>query len=326
MARAKIEHKFVEIFSLYDGTKAGFPLMVKRAPLPGPKVFLVGVLHGEEVIGIELIHRVFDYVKIKRGTIYAIPVANMPGLSLATRFVPYGEQSEWENLNRAFPGNERGRPVEKLAWAIYKTILDVRPDLVIDIHADSHNSIPYIILDRSIKKVNKALDSARKFAEHFGVTVCNEVPLKQYIDENCDSSLTGCLINYAHIPAFVVELGGPTIVKEGFLRVGMAGIKNILHSFDMLDSWEPFVADSKIKTDFPLRILTVNAQSHSGKISYKMRYGEKIAKGQLIATIENVFGKIQEKVRAPASGWLISLGFHALSWPGLIVATLAVKD
>lgn len=43
MAIAKIEYKFIEIFSLYDGTKAGFP------------------------------HRIFEYVKLKRGSIYAIP-------------------------------------------------------------------------------------------------------------------------------------------------------------------------------------------------------------------------------------------------------------
>lgn len=117
--------------------------------------------------------------------------------------MPYGEQSEWNNLNRIFPGNERGMPSEKLASAIYKTILEVKPDLVIDIHADSHNLIPYIILDRSLKKDNKLKTITKKLAEQFDVTVCNEVPLKEYIDESCDKSLTGRLFNYAKIPAFV---------------------------------------------------------------------------------------------------------------------------
>lgn len=327
MAKAKIECRFVEIFNLYNGTKAGFPLMIKKAPLSGPKIFLVGVIHGEEVIGIELIHRIFKYVKLKRGSIYAIPVANIPGLSLCARNLPYGEQSEWDNLNRTFPGDKEGRPSEKLAAAIYETILKVKPNLVIDIHADSHNSIPYILIDRLIKKNKKLMMNTRKLAEQFGVTVCNEVPLKEYIKESDDQSLTGCLFNYANIPAFVVELGGPTIVKESFLRIGKAGIMNILQNLGMLsEPWKPFVAESKIRTEYPLRIETINALHQSGKIDYKVSLGTRVKKGQLIATIEDIFGKVHEEIKAPTEGYLISLGFHVLSFPGLIVATLAVKD
>lgn len=107
----------------------------------------------------------------------------------------------------------------------------------------------------------------------------------------------------------------------------MAGIKNILKSFDMLiEKWKPFVAESRIKTDYPLRIETINALQQSGKISYKAQPGSLIKKGQLIATIEDVFGKVKEEVKASIDGYLISLGFHALSFPGLIVATLAVRD
>lgn len=326
--RATNEYKFIEVFSLYDGTKAGFPLMVKRAPKKGPTVFLVGVLHGEEVIGIEVIHRIFEYVRLKKGSLYAIPVGNMAGLSLGSRYIPYGEQSKWENLNRSFPGDKNGDPAEKIAAAIYETILETKPDLVIDLHADSHNSIPYIILERFIKNPNQKLaETTKKLAEVFGITVCNEEPLEDYLADDSENSLGGALFNFARIPAFTVELGGPTVVKESFVRVGVAGIKNILKNFDMLDEpWRPFLAKSKIKTNYPLRILILSGAFHSGKISYRAKIGSIIKKGEVIATVEDFFGKAKEIIRSPADGYLISLGYHILSFPGLVVATLAVKD
>ncbi|PJE69538.1 MAG: hypothetical protein COU98_01530 [Candidatus Staskawiczbacteria bacterium CG10_big_fil_rev_8_21_14_0_10_38_10] len=326
--RVKNEYKFIEAFSLYDGTKAGFPLMIKKSPKKGPVVFLAGVLHGEEVIGIEVIHRIFENIKLKRGTLYAIPVANMPGLSLATRFLPYGEQSKWENLNRSFPGDENGGPAEKIAATIYKTIVSTKPDLVISLHADSHNSIPYIILDRFISNPDqKLLTITKKLAEAFGITVCNEESLEDYLADDSENTLEGALFNFARIPAFTVELGGPTVVKESFVRVGVAGIKNVLETLDMLDEpWRLFLAKSKIKTNYPLKMLIISGAFHSGKISYKAKLGRKIKKGEIIATVEDIFGKVKEIIKSPADGYLISLGYHILSFPGQVVATLAVKD
>lgn len=326
--RNSIENRFLDIFTTYDGGRVRLPLMIKRSPNPGPTIFLVGVIHGEEVIGIEVIHRVLKSTQLKCGAIHAIPVANMAGFSLGVRTVPYGEPADWSNLNRIFPGYSNGRPDEKIAAGIYKLITQSRPNLVIDIHADSQSSIPFVILDRLVKKASRKLvESTKFFADYFGITVCNDSDFGGYIEDRRDKSLTGALLNYDKTPAFVVELGGPNVIKESFVQIGVAGVKNILFAMNMLDgNWKHWSAESKIKTNYQLRTLTVSTKKYSGKINYKVGAGERINKNQLIASIENVFGKEQEKVFAPADGWVISLGYQAISFPGIPIATLAIKD
>lgn len=325
--RNRIEKRFVDVFTAYDGSKVRLPLMIKKSPNHGPTIFLVGVVHGEEVIGIEVIHRIFKNTKLKSGTIYAIPVANMAGFSLGVRTVPFGEQADWSDLNRIFPGDPDGKPGEKIADVIYKVILKAKPNLVIDVHADSQNSLPFILLDRLVEQDDDGLISkTRELAEAFGITVCNDSDISEYIKDSRDKSLTGALLNYGRIPAFVVELGGPNVIKELFVRVGVEGLKNVLLTMGMINDWAYRRTESKILTDQRLYTIAVFAKKHSGKIVYKINLGEKIKKNQLIALIEDVFGKEQEKVFAPADGWIISLGYQALSFPGIPIATLAIKD
>ncbi len=50
-----------------------------------------------------------------------------------------------------------------------------------------------------------------------------------------DKILTAALVNRNQIPAFSVELGGPKIIDERFVRIGVNGIKNILKHFQMIE-------------------------------------------------------------------------------------------
>ena len=322
-----MERRFIDVFTAYDGSKVRLPLMIKRSAKSGPKVFLVGVVHGEEVIGIEVIHRVFESIKLERGALFAIPVANMGGFSLGVRTVPYGESADWTNLNHIFPGKQNGSPAERIAAAIYEAITAEKPDLVIDIHADSHNSIPFILLDRLVKgKDAKLVKDTENFAEIFGVTFCNDDSPEDYLADDTEKTLSGALFNWARLPAFTVELGGPMVVKESFARIGAAGVKNVLSHLGMISAWRTVKAKSKISAGHSLRTLTVVAPNNSGKIGYKVKAGKEVKKGETIAFLEDVFGRKQEEIKSPEDGYVISLGYQALAFPGMTIATLAIKD
>lgn len=322
------DDRFIDVFTSFDGAKARFPLMTKRSGKPGPTVFLTGVVHGEEAVGLEVIHRVFEEVELKRGTLVAIPVANMAGFLLGMRTMPYGEMADWSNLNRIFPGDAAGSPAERIAAAVYKTITDAKPDLVIDLHADSHNSLPFILLDRFTEKPDaKLMKATEEFAEDFGVTVCDDDDQKSYVQGGGAATLSGCLFNRARIPAFTVELGGPMLINEQFVRIGVTGVRNVLAGLKMLeDDWGSVQDPSKIRPGFRMRTLTIPAGEASGKIRYRVNIGDRIEKGQPLAIITDVFGKKLEEVLSPANGFMISTGYQAISFPGMTLAILAVKE
>ena len=150
---------------------------------------------------------------------------------------------------------------------------------------------------------------------------------KEYATDDGDRTLTGALYNLARMPAFVVELGGPMVVYKEFEDLGVIGVKNVLFSLGMLKkNWALQVDQSKIKVNYPLRTCIISAGERSGFVRYEVKLGAEIKRGQRIATISNIFGKVKGDVCSPMHGFMISMGYSAITQPGTIVAILAVKD
>ena len=63
-------------------------------------MFLSGVVHGDEIQGLEIVRRVLahDAVKSVRGTLLAVPIVNSFGFLNHSRYMP-----DRRDLNRSFP-------------------------------------------------------------------------------------------------------------------------------------------------------------------------------------------------------------------------------
>jgi uncharacterized protein len=76
-----------------------------RGVKEGPVLGIVSALHGNEINGIPLIHRLFEDLDINSilGTIVAIPVANPTGYQLKQK-----NFNDGADLNTKFPGVQNG--------------------------------------------------------------------------------------------------------------------------------------------------------------------------------------------------------------------------
>lgn len=323
-----MQTKFLPAFKGLDLSKRKIPLMWEGSSNPGPTIWLCGGIHGDEVTGTEVIQRVFMQLKVeklKKGKVMALPVMNPLGYEMASRVSPYDD----EDLNRQFPGDPNGSTAERLANVIFETIIQTKPDLVLDLHTDTMNSIPYIILDRLTdgKEGEKALQKSVEVAENFGVNWFLEEPLIDYIRDHNDKTLTGSLINKAKIPSFTVELGGPLMINEEFVRIGLEGVKNVLRSFGMLAPSEPsYSYERRIYLTKPYRIEEKSTVNSSGIIEYKVRAGQVVKKGQMMARIKNVFGKTEEIYRASDNALVLSMSDSSVVFPGSDLFLLAVEE
>jgi uncharacterized protein len=105
---------------------------------PGPKVVILGGVHGNEVCGVEAIRKIAPNFKITSGELRLI-IANPKAVEQNVRYTE-------ENLNRCFKKNKKptGTYEEKLAKEIMKH-LDWA-DISLDLHAsNSKESRPFII-------------------------------------------------------------------------------------------------------------------------------------------------------------------------------------
>lgn len=301
--------------------------MIERAKEPGPTIWLCGATHGNEVTGIEVIHRIFNFLKrnpLKKGTLYAAPVINPLGFEMVRRENPYDEA----DINRNFPGDSAGDTTERLTNVVFNGIVETKPDLVIDLHSDTLNSIPYAIVDRPTGTragIVETLEKSWGLAEKFGVTVTYDLEAEGFKKYNLDKSLTAALTNRVQIPAFLVELGGPNVIHESFVRIGTRGVKNILAHFDMISlDEEPWVSETKIKTDGRLELTEDAISNEAGIIEYLVKPGEFIRAGEPLAQINNIIGKIEETILAKRDCYIISLIDQSVSFPGNIIITTAI--
>ncbi len=123
------------ISRLSTRTEITMPVRVLHGAKPGPTLFVSAAVHGNEIVGVEMIRRLLKNVSAKRlaGTLLCIPVVNAYGFTAHSRYLPDGR-----DLNRVFPGSERGSLAAQLA-NVFTTEIINRSDYGIDLHSAGMN-------------------------------------------------------------------------------------------------------------------------------------------------------------------------------------------
>ena len=120
---------------LYTHTNMNMPVHVIHGRRPGPRLFVCAALHGDEINGVAIIRKLLGQAALNRlrGTLLAIPVVNVYGFLNRERYLP-----DRRDLNRSFPGSEKGSLASRLAH-VFMTEIVARADYGIDLHTGSHH-------------------------------------------------------------------------------------------------------------------------------------------------------------------------------------------
>lgn len=120
---------------LLDNTVDEFKMYTLTTNVPGPTIFIVGGTHGDEVAGYLAATELLNY-DFKKGKIIIVPKLNTVAIEQNVR---YSKQDGYQDLNRAFPGNEKGTKTELIAKALYDEIKKANPDYMFDMHESRNN-------------------------------------------------------------------------------------------------------------------------------------------------------------------------------------------
>ncbi|MGB6839341.1 MAG: succinylglutamate desuccinylase/aspartoacylase family protein [Microgenomates group bacterium] len=321
----KFKYSFSPILTGSDLSRRRLALMEAKSENPGPVIWFTAAVHGDEVGGIVIIQEIFKKLKkgpLLKGLLYAFPLMNPIGFESATRNIPVSE----EDLNRAFPGNPSGSLAERIADTIFKKIIETKPKLVLDLHNDWMDSIPYTLVDPNPGvKYEKEYEATVRFAQKTGFLVVNEEEEDSGSRENLRKTLTGSLINIG-IPAITLELGEAYIVNEKNVEIGTMAIWNILEDLGMVNK-NNLTPLYELPSEFKNKILKYSHQpvsSTSGIIRFLVKPGEKVHKGQKMAKIYNVLGKLRETIVAQNDAIVLGTTDSAVSLPGVPVVALGI--
>ena len=309
--RVKISYSFIKILSGADLSIRRLPLMHLKSVEPGPVLWLTSCMHGDEIGGVAVIQEVFKKIKKKgllNGEVYAFPLMNPLGFETASRNVTLSK----EDLNRSFVGSEEGSLAERIAYNIFKTIADTKPTLVLDLHNDWRESVPYTLLDLAPETTKKEIyEKTREFAKLAGFPIILE---EEYIEKSLSYNL---LKN--DIPSLTLEMGESFSINETDVEHGVRSVWNLLMHLGMVENDEEFFrypVPEKVIDRF-LVYSQKPTSSKSGVVRFAVRPGQIVKKNQPIARVYNVFGKLLEVLKAEEDGFVLGYADSSVSFPGL---------
>jgi predicted deacylase len=105
---------------LQTHAEMAMPVQVLHGTQPGPRLFVSAAMHGDEINGVEIISRLLQRLPFRRlrGTLIAVPVVNVYGFINQSRYLP-----DRRDLNRFFPGSEKGSLASRLAWLLMHEVV-----------------------------------------------------------------------------------------------------------------------------------------------------------------------------------------------------------
>ncbi len=322
--RQRVRYSFRNILTGSDLSRRRLAVMTAEAARTGPTVWLTACAHGDEVGGVVIIQEIFRQLKRKPllcGEVRAFPLMNPLGFEVGSRHITMGG----EDLNRSFPGNQHGSLAGRIAATIFQEILQTGPALVLDLHNDWRNSIPYTVIDPRRKSANReAYARTRRFARCTGLLLVEESS-KSPESLVSHRTLTGSLL-LRDIPALTLELGEAYVVNETNVAYGVQVIWNLLSELSMVATQEkPF--EFEMHRDFRRRFLSYSdgtLSSTSGIIRFLVKPGDVIDADQPVAKIYNAFGKLLETVVSAQRAVVLGHSDSSVAFPGVPVVALGL--
>lgn len=288
----------------YTSSRVSIPVRVIAAPRHGPVIFMLGVLHGDELNGLGVIRELIfeDPPVLHRGTIIALPAVNVPGLEAHSRYL-----SDRRDLNRCFPGSAKGSLSGRLANLIFEEIV-MKCDCGLDFHtaAVRRTNYPNIRVD-----FDDPLSHA--MARAFGCQLMVH-------SKGAEGSLRRTAVR-AGIPTIVLEAGEVWKIEPGIVQLGVQGARNVL-------SWLGMV---RTKPADPISIEEIRRTSwirseRGGILKFHVIPGQAVRKGQILATNLDIFGRHQHQIIASSEGFILGMTTMPAVQPGDPIFHLAIPS
>ncbi|PID64071.1 MAG: succinylglutamate desuccinylase [Gammaproteobacteria bacterium] len=272
---------------LYTHTSVAMPVHVINGRQPGPVLVVTATIHGDEINGIEIIRRLLATKILSRlsGTLIAVPVVNVYGFVSQSRYLP-----DRRDLNRSFPGSERGSMAARLADTLISEIIS-KCTHGIDLHtaAQGRANWPQIRVDLDLHP------DMRDIAEAFGAPILLDSPTR-------DGTLRDAA---GGMPMLLYEAGEALRFDEVAIRAGHKGILRVLRHLGMLPPTRR--AEPERRRSWLANNSHWMRAPQSGILRSRVPLGGVIEEGDVLGYIADPFGESEQAVISHVSGVLIGI-------------------
>ncbi|WP_412099001.1 succinylglutamate desuccinylase/aspartoacylase family protein [Defluviimonas sp. D31] len=270
---------------LSDHTPVTMSAHVIHGRRTGPVMFVSSGIHGDEVIGVEILRRVLRLPAMSglRGTLVAVPIVNTFGFLNHSRYLP-----DRRDLNRCFPGSASGSLAARLA-NLFLTEVVSRCEFGIDLHSAAihRTNLPQI-------RVAPGNPRTMELAGVFGAPVILTSSIRE-------GSLRGAARD-RDVDMLLYEAGEGLRFDEVAVRAGVAGILRVMHHLGML----PAKGVTKLKAAPLFCTSSKWLRAPAGGLIRTFRAeGDVVCAGETLAAVSDPFGEQEAIMKAPADGIIV---------------------
>ncbi len=270
---------------LPDHTPVNLSVHIVNGHKPGPVMFVSAAIHGDEIIGVEIVRRLLDVANLGRlnGTLLAIPIVNAFGFMNHSRYLP-----DRRDLNRSFPGSAKGSLASRLADLFLQEIV-ARSDYGVDLHSAAihRNNLPQI-------RISPGDDKLLSLATAFGPPLI--------LTSNLREGSLRAAAQEMGVGVLLYEAGEGLRFDENAVRTGVSGILRVMRQLGMVSGKgirKASVSPIKVRSSFWLRAPA------GGLLRTFKTIGDAIEPGDKLGVISDPFGEVDTELSIDQAGLII---------------------
>ena len=272
---------------LYTQTPVLMPVHVVHGRRPGPRLFVTGAVHGDEINGVEIIRRLLLKRALNhlRGSLLAVPVVNVYGYVRQSRYLP-----DRRDLNRSFPGSDTGSLAARLAATLLSEVVEGSTH-GIDLHTGALHR-------ENLPQIRVSLDAdpmMPELARAFGSPMI--------LDAESRAGSLRAVAAARGIPLLLYEGGEALRFDELAIRAGLKGVLGVMRHLGMIRA-SSHVRAIEPRPSIARSSLWVRA-NQSGVLLSLTALGASVKRGDTLAVITDPFRPADEAVVSPLDGIVI---------------------
>ncbi len=270
---------------LFVPSGAAMPVHVFHGKKPGPKLFVSGAVHGDEIAGVEIVRRLVRLKRLRnlRGTLFAVPVVNIYGFMTNSRYLP-----DRRDLNRVFPGSEKGSLASRLANVFMEQVVSQCTHGV-DLHCGSNHraNLPHV---RGAMEDEVCLGMARAFRAPVAID-----------SPGVDGSLRKAATERG-LSVLLYEGGEALRFDRMVINAGLRGVVAVMEYLGMITVSRRKKRDEELYVSHESSWCRAPA---SGLFNCAVKLGERVRPDQLLGQVCDPFSLEETPVLAEAHGVII---------------------
>jgi predicted deacylase len=289
----------VPAVELPDGSWVDLPVIVVRGARPGPVIYVGAGVHGDETTSVAIASRLareLDATQLA-GTVIAVPVQSPLAFRIQHRlpidqFVKSPMDQNPCDVFHAFPGDPKGNMASMVAHILFDRLMS-QAEYIFDVHTPTTGGryAPFAFLPPT--RCGAVVDRCEELAKVFGADFILANDKGMYVGDKNPHVVAA----ERGKVAFGIEVGEGGRLDAEEVERGLRGLHNIMRALSMLPG-EPEVFGRRLM----IRTMTVIRSTRAGLLRLRVGLQDEVAKGQVVATITDVFGDVIEEIVAPHAG------------------------